>query len=60
MTTVRATSVSSAVSTSAYEEYVNPQWVSLLNLLDMNVEYEKCAGAELFTRDAQRCGKARS
>lgn len=54
MTTVRATSVSSAVSTSAYEEYVNPQWVALLNLLDMNVEYERCAGAELFTRDGRR------
>lgn len=54
MTTLRATSVSSAVSTSAYEEYVNPQWVALLNLLDMNVEYERCAGAELFTRDGRR------
>jgi len=54
MTTLRATSVSSAVSTSAYEEYVNPQWVALLNLLDMNVEYERCAGTELFTRDGRR------
>ncbi|HKI10998.1 MAG TPA: aspartate aminotransferase family protein [Candidatus Acidoferrum sp.] len=54
MTTVRAESVSSAVLASAYEEYVNPQWVALLNLLDMNVEYERCAGAELFTRDGRR------
>src|SRR5271157_45629 len=54
MTTVRATRVSSAVSISAYEEYVNPQWVALLNLLDMNVEYERCTGAELFTRDGRR------
>lgn len=54
MTTVRAKSVSSAVLASAYEEYVNPQWVALLNLLDMNVEYERCAGAELFTRDGRR------
>ncbi|MFI5098443.1 MAG: aspartate aminotransferase family protein [Candidatus Acidiferrales bacterium] len=54
MTTVRATTVSSAVSTSAYEEFVNPQWVSLLNLLDMNVAYERCAGSELFTHDGRR------
>jgi ornithine--oxo-acid transaminase len=54
MTTVRATNPSSAVLASAYEEYVNPQWVSLLNLLDMNVEYERCVGAELFTRDGRR------
>src|SRR5271166_6236792 len=54
MTTVRATSPSSAVLASAYEEYVNPQWVSLLNLLDMNVVYQRCVGAELFTRDGRR------
>src|SRR5271165_405086 len=54
MTTVRATSPSSAVLASAYEEYVNPQWVSLLNLLDMNVEYQRCVGAELFTRGGRR------
>ncbi|HXR32980.1 MAG TPA: aspartate aminotransferase family protein [Verrucomicrobiae bacterium] len=54
MTTECATTLSSAVLPSAYEEYVNPQWVSLLNLLDMNVEYERCAGAELFTRDGRR------
>jgi ornithine--oxo-acid transaminase len=28
--------------------------VSLLNILDMNVEYERCIGAELFTRDGRR------
>ena len=38
----------------AYREYVNPQWVSLLNLLDMNVEYERCSGSELFTKDGRR------
>jgi 4-aminobutyrate aminotransferase-like enzyme len=37
-----------------YEEYVNPQWVSLLNLLGMNVEYERCLGSELFTKDGRR------
>ena len=38
----------------SYEQHVNPQWVALLNLLDMNVEYEQCLGCELFTRDGRR------
>jgi ornithine--oxo-acid transaminase len=44
--------VSSA--TSNYYDYVNPQWVTLLNLLGMNVEYERCLGCELFTKDGRR------
>ena len=39
---------------SNYKQYVNPQWVALLNLLGMNVEYERCLGCELFTRDGRR------
>lgn len=31
-------------SSKAYEEYVNPQWVSLLNL---NAAYTECRGEEL-------------
>ena len=38
----------------AYQEFVNPQWVALLNLLDMNVEYERCSGCDLFTKDGRR------
>lgn len=41
-------------SNSNYQEYVNPQWVTLLNLLGMNVEYERCVGCELFTKDGRR------
>jgi ornithine--oxo-acid transaminase len=41
-------------TTSNYREYVNPQWVALLNLLGMNVEYERCLGCELFTKDGRR------
>jgi len=41
-------------SNSNYHEYVNPQWVTLLNLLGMNVEYERCVGCELFTKDGRR------
>lgn len=39
---------------SQYGERVNPQWVRLLDLLEMNVRYERCLGAELFTSDGQR------
>src|ERR1700719_3996664 len=60
MPTGSATIVSPGVSTattsntSNYNDYVNPQWVSLLNLLGMNVEYERCLGCELFTKDGRR------
>lgn len=36
-------------STQTYSDHVNPQWVRLLNLLQMETEYQKCLGAELFT-----------
>src|SRR5215469_14693185 len=39
---------------SLYEEYVNPQWVRLLDILGMNVHYTSCLGAELFTSDGRR------
>lgn len=39
---------------SQYAEHVNPQWVRLLDVLGMNVEYERCAGAELYTRGGER------
>ncbi|MHB1022377.1 MAG: aspartate aminotransferase family protein [Acidobacteriaceae bacterium] len=41
-------------ATKAYEEHVNPQWVRLLELLEMNQQYERCQGEELFTRDGRR------
>lgn len=37
-----------------YAERVNPAWVRLLNALEMNVHYERCVGAELFTSDGRR------
>jgi len=37
-----------------YSEHVNPQWVRLLDLLEMNVRYERCLGSELFTADGRR------
>jgi ornithine--oxo-acid transaminase len=39
---------------TAYRESVNPQWVRLLDVLQMNVRYEHCSGAELFTTDGRR------
>ena len=37
-----------------YAEHVNPQWVRLLDILQMNVAYERCVGAELFTSNGGR------
>ena len=36
-------------SVQAYIDHVNPQWVRLLNLLEMQTEYGLCSGAELHT-----------
>ena len=37
-----------------YREHVNPQWARLLDVLQMNVRYERCLGAELFSDDGRR------
>jgi ornithine--oxo-acid transaminase len=37
-----------------YAEHVNPQWVRLLNLLQMNERYARCCGCELFTSSGRR------
>ena len=50
---MRATVADSAVGMS-YSEHVNPQWVRLLDLLEMNVRYTRCVGTELFTSDGRR------
>ncbi|HEV3396906.1 MAG TPA: aspartate aminotransferase family protein [Xanthobacteraceae bacterium] len=36
-----------------YARYVNPQWVRLLDVLQMNVNYVRCSGAELHTADGR-------
>ena len=43
-----------ASGSERYAERVNPEWVRLLNLLEMNVRYERCVGTELFTSDGRR------
>jgi ornithine--oxo-acid transaminase len=40
-------------SDAAYEHFVNPEWVRLLDLLRMNVRYRQCLGTELFTEDGR-------
>lgn len=37
----------------SYEEYVNPEWVRLLDLLGMNVRYRRCIGTELHADDGR-------
>ena len=37
-----------------YAERVNPQWVRLLELLQMNVRYQRCVGTELHTAEGRR------
>lgn len=39
---------------SKYSSNVNPQWVRLLRLLQMDVRYTSCEGAELFTTAGHR------
>lgn len=39
---------------SLYAECVNPQWVRLLDLLGMNVRYQRCEGCGLFAEDGTR------
>jgi ornithine--oxo-acid transaminase len=46
--------VAELLATDSYADHVNPQWVKLLNLLEMNVAYDRCVGAELFTTDGRR------
>jgi len=41
-------------TSSKYAEHVNPQWVRLLDLLDMNVRYKRCVGVELWSEDGDR------
>lgn len=44
----------SAHASERYARRVNPEWVRLLDLLQMNVRYERCVGVELFTDDGKR------
>ena len=41
-------------SDTLYARHVNPQWVRVLELMHMNVDYARCEGTELFTTDGRR------
>ena len=41
------------VTDRRYSAHVNPQWVRLLDILQLNVRYERCFGAELLTEDGR-------
>src|ERR1700722_18269209 len=43
-----------AYASKRYAQRVNPEWVRLLDLLQMNVRYERCLGVELFTDEGRR------
>ena len=43
-----------SVSDLQYQEHVNPQWVRLLDALQMNVRYRRCSGVELHAEDGRR------
>ena len=47
-------SVSAVALRDAYSQYVNPQWVKLLDLLQMGARYTRCAGAHLETEDGRK------
>src|SRR6266700_8261200 len=42
------------LASERYARRVNPEWVRLLDLLQMNVRYERCVGVELLTDDGKR------
>jgi ornithine--oxo-acid transaminase len=45
---------SAAYGSERYAQRVNPEWVRLLDLLQMNVRYERCMGVELFPAEGER------
>jgi len=52
---VLATTGATTITKDAlYQDRVNPQWVRLLEVLDMNVRYTRCEGTELYTEDGRR------
>src|SRR5450432_1949226 len=48
-----ATESATIADTTAYQRHVNPQWVRLLSLLEMNARYVHCRGERLTTDDGR-------
>jgi ornithine--oxo-acid transaminase len=53
-TTSSAASAGTSTKDALYQDRVNPQWVRLLEVLQMNARYTRCEGTELFTEDGRR------
>jgi ornithine--oxo-acid transaminase len=51
--TLSESTSSTLTSPSGYADYVNPEWVRLLDLLGMNVRYRRCIGTELHAEDGR-------
>ena len=52
--TATSSGVDQASSVERYRQYVNPQWVRLLDALEMNVRYVRASGAYLYTEDGRQ------
>src|SRR5581483_158546 len=52
--TATSPGVDQTTSVERYRQYVNPQWVRLLDALDMNVHYVRASGAYLYTEDGRQ------
>ena len=46
--------IAEQLTSNGYADHVNPHWVRLLSLLEMDLRYECCAGAELFATHGHR------
>jgi len=45
--------MATATASDLYDAHVNPQWAKLLDLLEMNVQYDRCEGVELHVDDGR-------
>ncbi len=52
--TATSPGVQQATSVERYRQYVNPQWVRLLDALEMNVRYVRASGSYLYTEDGRQ------
>jgi len=48
-----STTITAGEGQAAYSRYVNPQWVRLLDLLELNTEYVECSGERLRTAEGR-------
>src|ERR1039458_4578884 len=54
-TTVMSPTAAAIPSLDAlYADYVNPEWVNLLNILQINAQYKRCRRAALSAADGRR------